>query len=38
MLINQEKEKRQQNMENILFNKQPQARDETKDMGGLGNS
>jgi hypothetical protein len=38
MQINQEEEKRQQNMENFFYNKQPQAQDETKDVGGLGNS
>jgi hypothetical protein len=38
MPINQEEEKGQQNMEKILYNKQPQAQDETKYMGGLGNS
>jgi hypothetical protein len=33
MSINQEEEKRQQKMEKILYDKQPQAQDETKDVG-----
>jgi hypothetical protein len=34
MPINQEVEKRQQAMKKILYNNQPQAQDELKDMGG----
>jgi hypothetical protein len=38
MPINQEEEKRQQNMVKILDSKQPQAQDETKDVRESGNS
>jgi hypothetical protein len=38
MPINQEEEKRQQNMEKTLYNKEPQAQDETRDVGGVSNS
>jgi hypothetical protein len=38
MPINKKREKRQQNMENIIYNNQPQAQDETKDVGVLGNN
>jgi hypothetical protein len=34
MPINQEVEKRQQKMKKILYNNQPQAQDELKDVGG----
>jgi hypothetical protein len=34
MPINQEVEKRQQTMKKILYNNQPQAQDELKDVGG----
>jgi hypothetical protein len=36
--INQEREKRQQKLEKFFYDNQPQARDETKYMGGLCNN
>jgi hypothetical protein len=38
MPISQEEEKKQQKMEKMLHNIQLQEQDETKDVGGLGNS